>query len=288
MNDHIVEEIVARHHGSLGGMLAILSDVQAQYGYLPQDALRRIAKATSGSLTEIYGVATFYKAFSLKPRGKHLVSVCLGTACHVRGAPRIADEFCRQLGIQPGETTPDNEFTLETVNCLGGCALGPIVVIDGRYYSNVAKGKVAEILRRTREGMDEPQENRGFPLTIECPHCRQSLMDPAHPMDGAPSIQLMACWNGDRYALHLSCLHGSYRSSCKEDIRTDSVVGLACPMCKRDLAGESTCIECGASMAQVRVREGATLMVCTRHGCRGRGLDLDSTLIEAAEPPSQE
>ncbi len=269
-------------------MLAILSDVQAKYGYLSQEVLRRVAAATGGSLTDIYGVATFYKAFSLKPRGKHLVSVCLGTACHVRGAPRIAEEFCRQLGIQPGETTPDKEFTFETVNCLGGCALGPIVVVDGRYYSNVGKSKVAEILRRTREGLDAPQENRGFPLTIECPHCRQSLMDPMHPLDDAPSIQFLACWNGGRHPLHLSCRHGSYRSSCNEDIPADSVVVLACPKCERDLTGESTCTECGAGMARVRVQEGATLMVCTRQGCRGRGLDLDSTLIEAANPPSQE
>lgn len=288
MDEHVVEDIVARHQGSLGGMLAILSDVQAKYGYLSQDALRRVAAATGGSLTEIYGVATFYKAFTLKPRGKHLVSVCLGTACHVRGAPRIAEEFCRQLGIQPGETTPDNEFTLETVNCLGGCALGPIVVADGRYYSNVGKSQVAEILRKTREGLDEPQENRGFPLTIECPHCRQSLMDPAHPLDGVPSIQFLASSNGARHAFHLSCLHGSYRSSGNEDIPANSVIGLACPKCEHDLAGESACTECGADMARVRVREGATLWVCTRHGCRGRGLDLDNTWIEAAESPSQE
>ncbi len=288
MDDQVVEEIVAQHQGSLGGMLSILNEVQAKYGYLSQDALRRIAAATGGSLTDVYGVATFYKAFSLKPRGKHLVSVCLGTACHVRGAPRIAEEFCRQLGIQPGETTPDNEFTLETVNCLGGCALGPIVVVDGRYYSNVGKGRVAEILRRTRAGLDEPQENRSFPLTVQCPHCRQSLMDPANPIDGAPSIRLTMCWNGGRHAFRLSCLHGSCRSSCDGEIPADFVVGLACPMCQRDLTGERTCPECGAGMAEMRVQEGAILGVCTRHGCRGRRLDLDATLVEAADRPSQE
>ncbi len=288
MDDHVVEEIVAQRHGSLGGMLSILSEVQAKYGYLSQEALRRVAAATGGSLTDIYGVATFYKAFSLKPRGKHLVSVCLGTACHVRGAPRIADEICRQLGIQPGETTPDNEFTLETVNCLGGCALGPIVVVDGRYYSNVGKNRVAEILRKAREGMDEPQEDCGFPLTIECPHCRQSLMDPAHPLDGVPSIRLTICWNGSRNALHLSCFHGRYGSSCEGAIPADSVVRLACPMCQRDLTDEQRCPECGANMARMRVKEGATLLVCTRHGCRGRRLDLDTTMVEAADRQSQE
>ncbi len=279
MDDHVVEEIVARHHGSLGGTLSILSEVQAKYGYLSEEALRRIAQATGDSLTDIYGVATFYKAYTLKPRGKHLVSACLGTACHVRGAPRVVDEICQQLGIRPGETTADNEFTLETVNCLGGCALGPIVVVDGRFYSNVGKGKVAEILRRTREGLDEQQDSHGFPLTIRCPHCRESLMDPAHPIDGVPSIGLTVCWNGVRHALHLSCLHGSARLSCDEEIPANSVVGIACPRCLRDLTDDGLCPECGTSMARMRVQEGATLMVCRRQGCRGRRLDLDTTMV---------
>jgi NADH:ubiquinone oxidoreductase subunit E len=186
MDEQVIEKIVAEHQSSPGGILTILSEVQAKYGYLPEDCLRRVASAIDVSLTDLYGVATFYKAFSLKPRGKHLVSACLGTACHVRGAARIAEELCKQLGVQPGETTPDKEFTLETVNCLGGCALGPIVVVDGRYYTNVRKSKVAEILRKTRAGLDKPQENHGFPLTIQCPHCRQNLMDPAKPIDGVP------------------------------------------------------------------------------------------------------
>ncbi|HEX41290.1 MAG TPA: NAD(P)H-dependent oxidoreductase subunit E [Phycisphaerales bacterium] len=288
MDDHVVEEIVTRHQGSLGGMLSILSEVQDRYGHLSQDALRRVAAATGGSLTDIYGVATFYKAFTLKPRGKHLVSVCLGTACHVRGAPRIADELRRQLGIQSGETTADNEFTLETVNCLGGCALGPIVVVDGRYYSNVRKDKVAEILRRAREGLDEPREDRGFPLTILCPHCRQSLMDPAHPIDGVASVRLAIGSNGGGHALYLSCLHGSPGSSCDEDIPADAVMDLICPMCGRGLTGEWMCPDCGEAMAIMRVREGATLGVCKRRGCGARRLDLDRTGTEAAGGPSQE
>lgn len=288
MDDHVVESIVAEHHGSLGGMLSILSEVQSRYGYLPQDALRRVAETSGRSLTDVYAVATFYKAFSLKPRGKHLVSVCLGTACHVRGAPSIAEEFRRQLGIEPGETTPDKEFTLETVNCLGGCALGPIVVVDGRYYSNVRRNRVADILNKTRAGLDRPQEEHAFPLTILCPHCQQSLMDPAHPIDGAPSIQLTLCWNESRHVLRFSCLHGSCRSACDAEIPSDSVVGLACPMCRRDLAGGWTCPDCGAGMAQMRVQEGATLMVCTRRGCRGRRLELDTVLVKTADRPKQE
>jgi NADH-quinone oxidoreductase subunit E len=269
-------------------MLSILSEVQEKYGYLPQDALRRVAVATGVSLADIYGVATFYRAYSLKPRGKHLVSACLGTACHVRGAPRIADELCRHLGIQPGETTADNEFTLETVNCLGGCALGPIVVVDGRCYSNVQKGKVAEILRRTRAGLGEPRAEHGFPLTIRCPHCRQSLMDPAHPIEGVPSIQLTVCWNGSRQTLHLSSLHGRQQVSGGPEIPAGSIVGLACPLCRRDLTDDAICPECGADLARVRVEEGATLTICTRRGCRGGRLDLDIPGVEAADRPSQE
>ena len=113
------------------GLISVLEKIQAKYSYLPEDALRAVAEETGRSLVDIYGVATFYRGFSLKPRGKHLVSVCLGTACHVRGGPAIAEEVQRQLDIKTGETTSDNEFTLETVNCVGACALGPFVIADG-------------------------------------------------------------------------------------------------------------------------------------------------------------
>ncbi len=281
MDDRTVETIVAEHHGSLGGMLSILTAIQSEYGYLPEDALRRMAAATGESLTDIYAVVTFYKAFSLKPRGKHLVSVCLGTACHVRGAPKIAEEFIGQLGIASGETTPDKEFTLETVNCLGACALGPIVVVDGRYYSNVRKNQVAEILKRTREGLDQPRENRRFPLSVRCPHCRQSLMDAAHPIDNVPSIRLTMSWDGDSQPLYLSSLHGSLRSVCERETPAHSITVLACPMCGQDLVGDSRCSECGADMARMTIDKGATLMVCTRRGCAGRRLNLETTPAEA-------
>jgi NADH:ubiquinone oxidoreductase subunit E len=151
MESHIVADIIKEHSGSLGGVLSVLSGIQIKFGYLPEDALREVAKATGCSLTDIYAVATFYRAFSLKPRGKHLITICLGTACHVREAPRIVDEFERQLGIQRGETTPDGEFTLEAVNCLGACALGPIAVVDGKYYSKVSVAQVKSIIKENRE-----------------------------------------------------------------------------------------------------------------------------------------
>lgn len=157
--------ILEKHDNRRGGLVAILQDIQEHYGYLPEQALRTVARRTKHSLVDVYGVATFYRSFSLQPRGEHLISVCLGTACHVRGAPAVAEEFERQLGIRAGETTTDMRFTLETVNCLGACALGPIVVLDGHYFSNVTTSQVKRILsngrkpsRQTRElGVEVPQ-----------------------------------------------------------------------------------------------------------------------------------
>lgn len=160
-----VTEILEKHDGRRGGLIAILQDIQEHYGYLPEQALRTVARRTKHSLVDVYGVATFYRSFSLQPRGEHLISVCLGTACHVRGAPAVVEEFERQLGIRAGETTPDMRFTLETVNCLGACALGPIVVLDGQYFPNVNTSQVKRILSNGRKagrqtedlGMEVPE-----------------------------------------------------------------------------------------------------------------------------------
>jgi NADH:ubiquinone oxidoreductase subunit E len=122
--------------------------IQNEYNYLPQDTLRHVSNALAIPLTDIIGVATFYRAFSLKPRGRHLVTVCLGTACHVRGGPRILDEFQRQLKIKPGQTTKDAQFTLETVACLGCCAIGPVVVVDKDYHAHTTIRKVGKILKK--------------------------------------------------------------------------------------------------------------------------------------------
>ncbi|UCF16015.1 MAG: NAD(P)H-dependent oxidoreductase subunit E, partial [Phycisphaerales bacterium] len=129
--------IIARHNQERGGMIAILEEIQAKCSYLPEKALRIVSERTGYSLVDVYGIATFYRSFSLRPRGRHLTCACLGTACHVRGAPRIVQELEQQLGIKAKETTADREFTLETVNCLGACALGPVIVIDGHYFSKV-------------------------------------------------------------------------------------------------------------------------------------------------------
>jgi len=147
-DDEKVKTIVDKYNGKHDSVIAILQDVQSEYHYLPEHALRVVASQLGLPLIQICGVATFFKAFSLKPRGEHTVTVCLGTACHVRGAPAVLDEAKRQLGIEPGNTTDDMRFTLETVNCLGACALGPIMVIDGKYHGQMSPRKAKKVLKK--------------------------------------------------------------------------------------------------------------------------------------------
>ena len=127
-------------------LIQILQEVHDQFNYLPESALRRISKRLQLPFAEVFGTASFYKAFSLEPRGEHIIQVCMGTACHVRGAARILDEIERILSIEPGATTEDRKFTLETVNCLGACALGPIVVVDGQYHGNMTISGVPKLI----------------------------------------------------------------------------------------------------------------------------------------------
>jgi len=142
----IVEAIISKYNSNHDSVIAILQEIQSEYHYLPEAALRMVAEHLQLPLIQVYGVATFFKAFSLKPRGEHLIRICVGTACHVRGAQSVLDETKRQLGINVGETTEDMRFTLETVNCLGACALGPIMVIDDEYFGEMSPKKVKEII----------------------------------------------------------------------------------------------------------------------------------------------
>ena len=146
-----VKEIVELYSGNRDSLISILQDLQSEYHYLPEVCLRAVASQLGLPLVQVYGVATFFKAFSLKPRGRHLINVCLGTACHVRGAPALLDEISRQLGIEQGDTTEDMQFSLEAVNCLGACALGPIMVVDGEYHGQMRPGKVKKVLGKIRE-----------------------------------------------------------------------------------------------------------------------------------------
>lgn len=141
-----IEEIVKEYGAKPTALIMILQDIQKHYRYLPEEALREVAKAMKLPLAQIYGVATFYRAFTLKPTGKNHICVCTGTACHVRQAVVIVDKLERDLGISAGETTEDGNVSLETVNCLGACALGPLVTANGIYYGNMTVNKVEKML----------------------------------------------------------------------------------------------------------------------------------------------
>jgi NADH-quinone oxidoreductase subunit E len=269
--------------GDHGGLIALLEQTQAKYGYLPEENLREIAKATDRSLVDVYGVATFYKSFSLEPRGRHLVSCCLGTACHVQGGPVIAEALQKALRIRPGETTPDREFSLETVNCLGACALGPVVVVDGHYFSKVRTPMVKEILERARSGMDVVEietDQRIFPVDVSCARCNHSLMDPRQIIDGHPSIRVtVSC--GDRHGwMALSCLYGSYKVASEYEISIDEIVHVFCPHCHAELIGGGRCSDCSAPMVPMIVRGGGVVQICARRGCRGHMLDLGGVPLE--------
>jgi len=141
-----VSSVICKYGARKQALIPILQDIQAELNWLPEEALQTVAEALQVALIDVYGVATFYTSFSLKPRGKHLVTVCLGTACHVRGGQRIAEAISRELGIKAGETTEDLGFSFETVNCLGCCATGPVAVIDGEYYGGMTSRKISSIL----------------------------------------------------------------------------------------------------------------------------------------------
>ena len=143
-----VKSFVTKYNKEKKALISILQNIQEEYNYLPQEALRIVSETLNIPLIDIIGVATFYRAFSLEPRGKHLVTVCMGTACHVRGGSKILDEFEKKLNIQAGETTEDKHFSLETVACLGCCAIGPVVVVDNDYYAQTTIRQVSSILKK--------------------------------------------------------------------------------------------------------------------------------------------
>lgn len=140
-----VDKILDKYQGNKNALIQVLLDIQAQNRWLPKPALIWVAERLGVPLSQIYHIATFYKAFSIAPQGRHIVQVCLGTACQVRGTLRLLDNVVSVLGIKPGETAPDQRFTLTTVNCLGCCALGPVMVVDGQYYSKPGIKEIEQI-----------------------------------------------------------------------------------------------------------------------------------------------
>ncbi len=156
-----VDEIIDEYNGNKSALIQILLKIQEKNHWLPKSALLWVSERLDIPMSQILHIATFYKAFSLEPRGEHFVRVCLGTACHVRSGPKILDAAEQFLGIKSGETTPDMKFTLESVNCLGCCALGPVMMIDNEYHGKLTPSQVSNILSSYRTGelaMTEEQQ----------------------------------------------------------------------------------------------------------------------------------
>jgi NADH-quinone oxidoreductase subunit E len=143
-----VEALIDSYTNKKEQLISLLQDIQVEFNYIPQDVLVRISQRLDIPLSQVFSVATFFKAFSLKPRGRHVITICLGTACHVRGGQRLVDKMARTYNLKPGDTSEDERFTLETANCLGCCALGPVVVVDGKYESQVTPDKLDKILKK--------------------------------------------------------------------------------------------------------------------------------------------
>ena len=282
MQSESVYKILEKHKAEGDGLISVLDEIQNLFGYLPAEALKIVSKEMNRPLVDVYGVATFYRAFSLEPRGKHLVSCCLGTACHVRGAPGIAEELQKQLHVSSGHTTDDKEFTLETVNCLGACALGPVVVVDGHYFSGVKRQRVKEIVAKSKEGLDKievTQDERIFPLDVHCPRCNHSLMDSRHLLDGYPAVKVTISCEGQHGWLTLSSLYGSYNVNSEFVIPPESIAQFYCPHCHSELRGSSCCPDCTSPMVPLMVRNGGVIQICARRGCQGHLLDFNGTVI---------
>lgn len=148
----MLDKILSRYPNDAASLVMILQDVQAENGYLPKEVLAEISERLRIPKAQIYSVATFYNVLSLEPRGKHMVRVCMGTACHVRQAPLILDSAVRELGVDVGKTTPDGKFTLQSVGCVGACAIGPVVEIDDTHHGHMTVTRMSRLLRRMADG----------------------------------------------------------------------------------------------------------------------------------------
>jgi len=155
MSENVLETILENRLSQPQQLIEVLQDMQEAFGYISEEVMTTVSKELGVPVIEVYRVANFYKAFSLAPRGRHLLTVCMGTACHVRGAPRLLDEVKGQLNIEPGQTTQNNLFTLQRVNCLGACALGPIVVLDGKYHRNMTPDKLRKLVQSVHKAEKE-------------------------------------------------------------------------------------------------------------------------------------
>ncbi len=143
-----LDTVLQKHAGEGFSVIGLLQDVHAAMGYLPEDVLREVSRLREIPVSLLYSLATFYSSFRLEPMGKHHVCVCVGTACHVRGSSRVVETLERELNVRPGGTTADGQFTLDTVNCVGACAMGPVVVVDNEYHGGIDQKKGSRLIRQ--------------------------------------------------------------------------------------------------------------------------------------------
>ena len=159
MDFKAVDLVIDKHQEKRTALITILHEIQDKYNHLPEEALRKVASRLRMDLNDLYGVATFYKSFSLTAKGKHSVTLCLGTACHVRGGPRILREMKNLLKIEPGQTTEDRKFSLNVVNCLGVCAIGPVMFVDGKFYGEMNPVKAKRIIDKINKNNRNKRKN---------------------------------------------------------------------------------------------------------------------------------
>jgi len=143
----LIERIADSYDGDTGMLIPMMQDIQAEFGYLPQDQLRRLGKLLNVPLSRIYAVVTFYSSFRLAPKGLHDVTLCMGTVCYLKGAPKICEAISRDFRVEPGGTTPDRLFSFQVVNCVGACAVAPVMLVDGKYYESVTPASALEVLQ---------------------------------------------------------------------------------------------------------------------------------------------
>ncbi|MCJ7791670.1 MAG: NAD(P)H-dependent oxidoreductase subunit E [Dehalococcoidia bacterium] len=147
MDNDKIDQIINKYENDASSLIQVLLEIQSENRWLPKEALEKVSKKLKVPLSRIQHIATFYKAFSLIPRGRHEIHICMGTACHIRGSPRVLDTVQDLTGIRPGETDLDLKFSLETVNCLGCCAMGPVMVVDGKYHGKTVPTKIEDVLK---------------------------------------------------------------------------------------------------------------------------------------------
>jgi len=154
-NIEFIDELLKRYDYQSGSLIPMMQDIQVEYEYLPKDVLKYLSKQLQVPLSQIYSVATFYTSFSLAPRGQHLITLCMGTVCFLKGASKISEIIQEELQVEPGGTSPDRRFTFQPVNCLGACALAPIMKIDEEYYNKVTPDDILQILAKYESASEE-------------------------------------------------------------------------------------------------------------------------------------